>query len=448
MHDSSKYGYSVTILRTTAGSDVGPAGYGIAFTLGAGEKIISSLAKTLASPLIGQTVRSIFENLGDWQKKIADHPQWRWLGPHKGVVSLAQAGIVNALWDLYSKTVHMPLWKALGALSPDEIVCSLDLSGLEDVLTGEDAAALLAGTYSPKSGAGAASGGAGEGTSAKMTEASTSSSDRFKELEGLGGFPGYDTSFGWISFPDEKIRQGARDAKAAGFGALKLKVGSPDPKRDLRRVQIVREEVGESGRLMVDVNQQWTTSLALEMGAELAKLGVFWIEEPCHPDDVEAHVTLRKSLEGTGTLVAAGEAIPNRVVFKNYMQRGALDVVQLDPTRQAGVSECIAIAILCKKLQLDAAANGGLTLDGVKPPQHVTFHVGCMGQLAQHLSIFNRVNLGLPLLFCEHIPHLSAYFKYPAAVDKAVYKLPADEGASTELNTDEEIAAAQDKVEK
>ena len=302
---------------------------------------------------------------------------------------------MNALWDAFSKLKGVPLWKALADLSPEDLIQTLDLSGLEDVLSPEEAKAIVSGMYVPAASRDAAAGGGGDKATAALTvsgsdatggthpgaaagAAASDRDNRMKELEGLGGFPGYDTSFGWISFGDDKIRAGAKEAKAAGFGALKLKVGSPDPARDLRRVQIVREEAGADGRLMVDVNQQWTTSLAIEMGAELAKLGVFWIEEPCHPDDVEAHLSLRESLAGTGTLVAAGEAIPNRIVFKNYLQRGALDVVQLDPTRQAGVSGCVAIAILCKKMQVDAAAG----LSTVKPPLHVTFHVGCMGQLA------------------------------------------------------------------
>jgi len=243
---------------------------------------------------------------------------------------------------------------------------------------------------------------------------------------GLGGrFPGYDTSFGWISHSDEAIRDGAVRAREAGFRALKLKVGSADPDRDLRRVRVVREAVGEGVGLAVDCNQQWSAATAVRVCEAMAPFGLMWVEEPCHPDDIAAHAALH---ERTGVVVAVGEAIPNRVVFKNFLSAGACQLAQVDPTRQAGVGECVAIALL--------ARSAGVP---------VTHHVGDMGTIAQHMMPFYRIALGQPdTVFLEHIPHLAPYLTFPPRVEDGAYVLPTDAGvgASTQLLDTARLLAA------
>ena len=80
-------------------------------------------------------------DFGCWQRRAANDERYRWLGPHKGVVHLALASVTNACWDLWAKSRGVPLWRLLLDLSPEEIVRTLDLTYLEDVLTPESALA-------------------------------------------------------------------------------------------------------------------------------------------------------------------------------------------------------------------------------------------------------------------------------------------------------------------
>lgn len=252
-----------------------------------------------------------------------------------------------------------------------------------------------------------------------------SAAGRTEREAALGGqYPGYDTSFGWISLSDEEVRAGAVRARDAGFKALKLKVGSKDPERDVRRALLVREAVGEGLHLAVDANQQWSLEQAVAMCSRMAPARLLWVEEPCHPDDIAAHRALH---EKTGATVAVGEAIPNRVVFKNFLSAGACQLAQLDPARQAGISECLVIAMMA-----------------VRRGVRVTHHVGDMGAVAQHLMPFYRVALNQPDgVFLEHIPHLNDYFVHPPVVKDGAYTLPTSGavGASMELKPTADLLA-------
>jgi L-fuconate dehydratase len=228
------------------------------------------------------------------------------------------------------------------------------------------------------------------------------------------GYPGYDTSIGWFSYSDEQIRENARRAVEAGFSAVKLKVGAADTSRDVRRARLVREVVGPGVRLMVDANQQWTLPRAVRTCLDLADIAPYWIEEPTHPDDVIAHQTLARAI--APIKVAAGEHIPHRVLFKNFMQAGAVHFVQVDCTRVAGVSEFMAVSLLARAFGLP-----------------VVPHVGDMGQIHQHLVLWNHVVLGHDALFLEYIPHLREYFTHPAVVADGMYRTPDVPGSSADL---------------
>ncbi len=230
------------------------------------------------------------------------------------------------------------------------------------------------------------------------------------------GYPGYDTSVGWFAYPDDQLAANAAAAVSAGFRAMKLKVGSPDLQRDLRRVKMVMDAVPDDVRVMVDANQQWRWPQAVEACTELAKLGVYWIEEPTQPDDVFGHQRLTAIAHEHGCKMAVGEHISNRVLFKNFMQAGAVDIVQVDAMRVAGVSEFLLISMMARIAELE-----------------VVPHVGDMGQLHQHLVLFNHIALGLPATMLEHIPHLSAHFANPARVENGVYLTPHQPGAGMAL---------------
>jgi len=383
IHKDPIYSYAVTLLR----DEQGRTGSGLAFTLGEGNQLVCEAAKFYAERLAGLNIEEIMANFGARQKAMADEQQFRWLGPHKGVVHLALASVTNACWDLWAKSRGVPLWQLLLSLTPEQIVATLDLSYLEDELTRDQALQIL-------------------------RDAQATRTSREPVLK--TGYPGYDTSVGWFNYPDEQVRENCKRALAEGFTALKLKVGSPDPERDLRRANIVREVAGDQARVMLDANQQWTLPQALAICPRLRAMNPFWIEEPTHPDDVLGHKTLADAV--APVKLALGEHVPNRVVFKNYLQAKCAGFIQVDAVRVAGVSEFIAVSLLCKKF-------------GVP----VVPHVGDTGQLHQHLVLFNHIGMDHPVVFLEHIPHLREQFVHPVQVRNGVYQVPQDIGASCDL---------------
>jgi len=384
VHSDPEYCLAVTRLSSNTNS---MSGIGFALTLGEGNRLVCEAIELLARPLLNKPIEEVMAEYGLLLQQMADDPMLRWLGPHKGVVHLALASITNACFDLWAKSRGVPLWRLLLDLQPEEVVRLLDLSYLEDVLSVEQAVDLI-----------------------------RSQKDMRSSREGIlrTGYPGYDTSVGWMAYDDAKVRELTERAISKGFSAFKLKVGSRNYERDLRRARMLRECVGDAGTVMYDANQQWTLTVAKRMCKELAKLKPLWIEEPTHPDDVVAHVALAREINPVK--VATGEHIPNRVVFKNFMQLGAVHYVQADCTRLAGVSEFLTVSLLAKRFNLP-----------------VVPHVGDMGQIHQHLVIFNHVGIGHEALFLEHIPHLQKHFVHPAKVEDGVYRTPQFAGSSCDL---------------
>lgn len=383
VHTDPQYCLAVTLLKSCSGL----TGSGIALTLGEGNRLVCDAIELLARPLAGLEIEELMSDFGSMSRKLADDPALRWLGPHKGVVHLALASVTNACFDLWAKSRMCPLWKLLLDLTPEQVVALLDLSYVEDVVTRAEAVELL-----------------------RSNVASRGSRERILR----DGYPGYDTSVGWMAYDDDKVRQMINRAIGQGFRAFKLKVGSADEQRDLRRAAMLRECAGDLGIIMFDANQHWSLSDAVRMGHRLGEFNPLWLEEPTHPDDVKAHVTLAREL--VPVKIAAGEHIPNRVLFKNFLQAGALGFVQADCTRLAGVSEFLTVSFLAKKFNLPVAP-----------------HVGDMGQLHQHLVLFNHVAMAHEALFLEHIPHLREHFVSPAKVAGGVYQTPTEPGASCDL---------------
>ncbi len=168
---------------------------------------------------------------------------------------------------------------------------------------------------------------------------------------------------------------------------------------------------------MLDANQQWTLPQALNICPRLRAIDPFWIEEPTHPDDVLGHKTLAEAI--APVKLALGEHVPNRVVFKNYLQARCAGFIQVDAVRVAGVSEFLAVSLLCRKFGIP-----------------VVPHVGDMGQLHQHLVLFNRIALGHEIVFLEHIPHLREHFVHPCRVAGGVSQTPQEAGAGCDLKPD------------
>ncbi len=384
VHADPEYSYAVCKLITDGDVD----GIGLAFTLGGGNDLVCRTIDALADILIGREIESLMAEFNTVYAQLLDHPQYRWLGPHKGVVHLALSSIVNACFDLWAKSRGVPLWKLLIDLSPEQIVNTLHLRYVEDVLSRDEAIAML--------------------TQAKQTQ-----SDRLGVLD--TGYPGYDTSIGWFHYTDDTIKENIIKSMDEGFGAVKLKVGSVEAERDIRRANLVREAVGDDVPVMLDANQQWTLNQAVRICLDFAAMNPYWIEEPTHPDDVTAHETLARAI--SPLKLALGEHVPNQVIFKNYLQTATAGFVQADCVRLGGVSEFITVSLMARKY-------------GVP----IVPHVGDMGQIHQHLVLFNHIAMDHEALFLEYIPHLRKHFVHPAIVEDGVYRTPQAPGSSSDLN--------------
>jgi L-fuconate dehydratase len=383
VHSGSEYAFATTLIATGAKR----YGTGIVLTLGNGNQFVCQAIEILGQKLIGRDLEEVMAGFGETSWQLANDPQLRWLGPHKGVVHLALASITNACFDLWAKVRDVPLWRLLLDLSPRELVNLLDLSYLEEVLTIEGALALVEGEMSMRA-------------------------EREPILQ--RGYPGYDTSVGWMQYDDDKVKKLAQEAMHSGFRAFKLKVGSAEGARDVRRAFMLRELAGPDAKIMLDVNQQWPFPIAVKMCRELAPMCPYFVEEPTHPDDVIGHSRLAEAI--APMRIALGEHVPNRVVFKNMMQADAMHFVQVDCTRVAGISEFLTVSLLARKFRLP-----------------VVPHVGDMGQIHQHLVLFNHIALGHEALFLECIPHLRRHFVAPVLVENGMYVTPQLSGCSSDL---------------
>ena len=383
VHVDPQYGYAVTRLE----SDSGLRGIGLAYTLGAGTDLVCGAIDQLAEPLVGRDIEELMSDFGSVQQSIAEHHRLRWLGPHKGVIHLALASMTNACFDLWAKQRGQPLWQLLLELTPEQIVSLIDFSYLDEVLPRDEALEILRQQFATR---------------------------REREDVLAQGYPGYDTSVGWFQYSDEQIRERARRAVDAGFRAMKLKVGSASPDRDVRRVTLVREAVGPDVRIMLDANQAWSLQQAIDICQKLAPLDPYWIEEPTQPDDVLAHRDLAAVIAPIP--VAVGECVSNRVLWKNFLRAGVVGIVQADCTRLAGISEFLSVVLMATKF-----------------PVKVIPHVGDMGQIHRHLVLFNHIALGHERLFLEHIPHLREHFVEPATIENGAYVTPTAPGCGTDL---------------
>lgn len=383
VHSDAQYCFATTLLGTNAGI----FGTGIVLTLGQGNELVCAAIELLGKQLIGRDIEELMSDYGVFSRRLAEHPQLRWLGPHKGVIHLALASLTNACFDLWAKSRGIPLWKLLLDLSPRQLINLLDLSYLEEVLTRDEAEAILSNHFASRG-------------------------DRAPIL--ARGYPGYDTSVGWFQYEDARVAELARQAIAKGFHAFKLKVGSADRNRDIRRAYMLRELAGPDALVMLDANQQWDLPTALSVCQSLRGMSPYFVEEPTHPDDIRAHRILADSIAPVA--IALGEHVPNRIMFKNFMQAGAVKIVQPDCTRLAGVSEFLTVSLLARKFELKVAP-----------------HVGDMGQIHQHLVLFNHIAMGHEALFLECIPHLAEHFVNPARVADGVYVTPQSSGASADL---------------
>ena len=387
MNQAPDYSAAYVVLKT----DTDLEGHGLTFTIGRGNELCIAAIEALAPLVVGETLESFTRDMGAFWRRITGDSQLRWVGPEKGVIHLATAAIVNAVWDLYAKAEGKPLWKLLVDMSPEELVSSIDFRYVTDAITPEEALEIL-------------------------RENEPTKAAREEEML-RDGFPAYTTSTGWLGYDDEKLRRLCREAVEAGWTHFKMKVGS-DIEDDTRRAALIREEIGPDRKLMMDANQVWDVGEAIENMQRLKEFDPWWIEEPTSPDDVLGHARIAEALSPIG--VATGEHCQNRVVFKQFLQAEAISFCQIDSCRLGGVNEVLSVLLMAKKFGVPVCPHAG----GVGLSEYV-----------QHLSIFDYVCVGASLenRILEYVDHLHEHFVDPVNVQNGRYMPPKMPGYSIEM---------------
>ncbi len=392
MNPDPDYSAAYVILKTD--HPEGLEGHGLTFTIGRGNELCVAAVKSLSYLIVGKTLESFTSNMGDFYRMVSGDSQLRWLGPEKGVIHLATAAVVNAVWDLYAKKEGKPLWKLLADMSPEDLISCVDFTYITDAITPDEALQLL-----------------------KSKEASKK--ERIDTLQ-RNGYPAYTTSAGWLGYSDEKMRRLCREAKAEGFDHIKIKVGS-DLKDDMRRAAIIREEIGPELRLMMDANQKWDVDEAITNMQQLAKFDPWWIEEPTSPDDILGHAKIAKAVAPIH--VATGEHCQNRVMFKQLMQAGAIGICQIDSCRVGGVNEILAILLMAAKFDIPVCPHAG----GVGLCEYVQ-HLSMIDYIAVSGSLENRI--------IEYVDHLHEHFLDPVVIKNGAYMPPSLPGYSIEMKAE------------
>lgn len=381
------YSAAYCVLET----DTAHEGHGLTFTLGRGTELCVLAIDFLSRFVVGRTLAEIMADMGSFVRQLGGDTQFRWLGPDKGVVHLAAAALINAVWDLWARVEGKPVWKLLADMSPAQIVSLIDFTYIDDALSPTEALEIL-------------------------TRNEASRAERIAHLQAKG-LPAYTTSAGWFGFDDDKIKRLCDEALQEGWTHFKLKVGGT-PEDDLRRGRLVRQQIGPDNKLMVDANQKWGVLEAIERTRQLAELDLWWMEEPTSPDDILGHARIRRA---TGVRIATGEHCQNKVMFKQLLQAEAIDVCQIDSCRVAGVNENLAIILMAAKFGIPVCPHAG----GVGLCEYV-----------QHLSAFDYIYASATLKdkVVEYVDHLHEHFLTPVRIRQGHYLLPPEAGYSIEIH--------------
>lgn len=391
MNPDPDYSAAYVILRT---NQPGLEGHGLTFTIGRGNEICCAAIAALRHLLVGRELGWISEDMGRFWRFVTSDSQLRWIGPDKGAIHLATGAVVNAAWDLWAKSVGKPLWQLVAEMDPQQLVRCIDFRYLTDCITPDEALELLR----------------------------TRSAGKAQRLEILkrDGYPCYTTSAGWLGYSDEKLRGLCEQAVVAGFSHLKLKVGR-DLTDDIRRLRIARDVIGPDRQLMIDANQIWEVQQAIDWVRELSFAKPWFIEEPTSPDDVEGHRRIREAI--APVKVATGEMCQNRIMFKQFIMRGAIDVIQIDACRLGGVNEVLAVMLMAAKYQLPVCPHAG----GVGLCEYV-----------QHLSMIDYLCIAGTRegRVIEYVDHLHEHFEDPCVIRGAAYMPPQAPGFSITMKAE------------
>ncbi|MGW4910654.1 L-fuconate dehydratase [Streptomyces sp. NPDC004270] len=389
MNPDPDYSAAYVVLRTDAAD--GHEGHGFTFTIGRGNDVQVAAIDALRNQVLGRPVDEICDDPGTLYQDLIGDSQLRWLGPEKGVMHMAIGAVINAVWDLAARRAGKPLWQLLADAEPEWIVRQIDFRYLTDALTPEEALGIL-------------------------RRAREGADDRRARLLEVG-FPAYTTSAGWLGYDDEKLTRLAAEAVADGFRQIKLKVGA-DLEDDIRRCRVARAVVGPDIRMAIDANQRWNVDEAIRWTKALSEFDPYWIEEPTSPDDILGHAAIRRAV--TPVKVATGEHVQNRIVFKQLLQAGALDIVQIDAARVAGVNENLAILLLAAKFGVPVCPHAG--------------GVG-LCELVQHLSMFDYLAVAGTTddRVIEYVDHLHDHFRDPVVIREGHYTAPTAPGFSAAM---------------
>jgi L-fuconate dehydratase len=386
--------YSATYVVLETDSPEQMTGHGLAFTIGRGNEICVTAVNSLAPLIVGKTLEDIVADMGSFWRAVTSDSQLRWIGPEKGAIHLATAAIVNAVWDLWAKTEHKPVWKLLVDMSSETLVRCLDFRYVTDALTPHEALAIL------------------------RRRAATKAE---RETEMLAnGYPAYTTSAGWLGYDDEKIRRLAREGVAEGWTHFKQKVGG-NLDEDMRRARILRDEIGSDRKLMMDADQVWEVDEAVANMRRLAEFDPWWIEEPTSPDDILGHAAIRRRVAPIG--VATGEHCHNRVMFKQLLQAQAIDLCQVDSCRLGGLNEVLVVLLMAAKFGVPVCPHAG----GVGLCEYVQ-HIALFDYICVSASLENRV--------LEYVDHLHQHFVDPVVIRNGRYKPPQLPGYSIEMRAE------------
>jgi L-fuconate dehydratase len=388
MNPDPDYSAAYAVLHT----DTGAEGHGFCFTIGRGTEVCVAAIKAYAPLVVGHDLD--VADLGGFARRLVHDSQLRWLGPEKGAVHMAAAALVNAAFDLAGRVAGAPVWRLLSDMTPDQVVDLADWRYLTDALGPAEAMDLL-------------------------KAARTGRAEREATLLSTG-YPAYTTTPGWLGYTDDKLVRLAREAVADGFTQIKLKVGD-DLDADMRRMRLAREAVGPDIRIAIDANQRWDVAQAIDWVEALKPYDPWWIEEPTSPDDVLGHAAIRRGVRPVR--VATGEHVANRVVFKQMLQAEAIDVLQIDACRVAGVTENVAILLLAAKYGVPVCPHAG--------------GVG-LCEVVQHLSMFDYLAVSGTAedRVIEYVDHLHEHFSDPVRVRSGHYLAPTAPGMSAEIKAE------------
>ncbi|CAI6337686.1 unnamed protein product [Periconia digitata] len=390
MNAAGDYSAAYCVLKTDGGFE----GHGMTFTIGRGNEIVCTAIAHLASRITNRTLSSLVANWGQTWRHLVNDSQLRWIGPEKGVIHLALGAVVNAIWDLWAKTLNKPVWKIVADMTPTEIVSLIDFRYITDALTPEEALDIL-------------------------MKAEQGKEVRIKEAMESKAVPAYTTSAGWLGYGRDKMRALLQETLAKGYRHFKIKVGG-DVAQDRERLEIAREVIGfdKGNVLMVDANQVWSVPEAIAYMKQLSEFKPWFIEEPTSPDDVLGHKAIRDALKPYGIGVATGEMCQNRVMFKQFLAAGAIDVCQIDACRLGGVNEVIAVLLMAAKFNIPIVPHSG----GVGLPEYT-----------QHLSTIDYICVSGKKSVLEFVDHLHEHFFHPSEIRDGYYVTPMSPGYSVEM---------------